>query len=156
MVWAYFYPSLLAYCLAKLDDVHKAEDAVSEVMTKLLEHTDRNSIRNVGGYLFMIARNHCHSHWATINRHQDLLKKNYAPGARQEEPPAAEELMDAQARDRLMREQLSDRDYQIWMLHMEGYDNKEIAGRLGMNKKTVTNRKSEIRNTLRKIFNGRK
>ena len=52
-----------------------------------------------------------------------------------------EEQLDVGYIGELIKEELDDKDYGIWEYHKEGYNNREIAEKLGMNEKTVANRK---------------
>jgi len=44
---------------------------------------------------------------------------------------------------------LNDRDYTIWQMFLTGYENEEIAKLLGLSKKRIENKKSEIRTKIK-------
>ena len=54
--------------------------------------------------------------------------------------------------DQIIRSTLVEKDYQIWQLHQQGYDNQEIAEIVGATEKTVANRKSAARAKLKEVF----
>ncbi len=149
-LYTLYHKTLTAYCLGRLKNIELAENAASETLMKLLQYPRPEEINNFESWLFTVAKNECATYWSTSERRKRLLEENYQTPLDQK--PEIEEILVAENAGRLIRESLDDVDYRIWELHQQGYDNREVADLLGMNEKTVANRKSAARNILRNVF----
>ena len=149
-LYTYYHKSLVGYCVGRLKTTELAENAASETLIKLLQHPRPGEIENFENWLFTVAKNECNTYWSTANRRKKLLEDNYEIINNQN--PEVEEKFSAENIDQLIRQNLDDTDYQIWQLHQQGYDNNEIAEIMGLQEKTVANRKSVSRNKLKIVL----
>ncbi len=149
-LYACYHKTLTAYCLGWLRNIELAENAASETLVKLLQYPRPGEINNFEGWLFTVARNECATYWSTSERRRRLLEENYEKPVKLN--PEIEETFSVENIDKLIRENLDETDYRIWELHQQGYDNHEVAQIVGMNEKTVANRKSAARTKLKTLF----
>ena len=149
-LYTYYHKSLTAYCLGRLKIIELAENAASETLVKLLQHPRPAEIESFENWLFTVAKNECNTYWTTSARRKKLLENNYE--VMSDHHPEIEEKFSAENIDQLIRQNLDDTDYRIWQLHQQGYDNNEVAEIIGLNEKTVANRKSAARNKLKSVF----
>jgi RNA polymerase sigma-70 factor, ECF subfamily len=150
LLYSYYHKSLVAYCLGRLKNTELAENAASETLIKLLQYPRPSEIENFENWLFTVAKNECNTYWSTVTRRKKLLEDNYE--VVDNHNPEVEDKFSAENIDQLIRDNLDDTDYQIWQLHNQGYDNNEIAEIMGLNEKTVANRKSASRNKLKIVL----
>ena len=149
-LYTYYHKSLTAFCVGRLKSIELAENAASETLIKLLQHSRPMEIENFESWLFTVAKNECHTIWSTTERRRKLMEANY------EMPnnhlPEVDEKFSAENIDDLIRNNLDETDYKIWQLHQQGYDNNEISEMININEKTVANRKSSARNKLKLVL----
>ncbi len=150
-LYAYYHKSLTAFCLGRLKNFELAENAASETLVKLLQYEEPEKIDNFENFLFTVARNVCNTTWTKNVRRNRLIEKELEASPRVQAPDA-EQRFATENIDKLIRENLTEKDYSIWQLHQQGYDNAEIAEILTMTEKTVANRKSETRKKLKQLF----
>ncbi len=144
-------PILTFYCLGILKEVHQAENCASEALIKTYHLEDPGKVKDIESWLFTVARNLCISHLRKVKRHQTALKVLKEKEVVHEEPLISQKFEESSI-EAFIANILDEEEEQIWKLHSEGYDNNEIAIRLGMNKKTVANNKSKIRSLLKARF----
>jgi RNA polymerase sigma factor (sigma-70 family) len=149
-LYTYYHKSLTAFCLGRLKNRELAENAASETLVRLLQHTAPAEIENFEHWLFTVAKNECTSIWTTAERRKKLLDANYV--VMHEQLPEVEEVHAIENMDTLIKQNLDETDFNIWQLHQQGYDNGEIAEITGINEKTIANRKSVARNKLKKVL----
>lgn len=149
-LYSYYHKTLTAYCMGWLKNMELAENAASETLVKLLQYPRPDEISNFEGWLFTVAKNECTTYWSTTERRRRLLDENYEQPVNHS--PEIEDAFSMENMNQLIRDHLDDTDYRIWQLHQQGYDNHEVAQIVGMNEKTVANRKSAARNKLRDVF----
>ncbi|HMJ70141.1 MAG TPA: RNA polymerase sigma factor [Cyclobacteriaceae bacterium] len=150
VLYSRYHKSLTAYCIGRLKDRTLAENAASDTLLKLLNHANPESIDNFESWLFAVAKNECNTYWSTVERREELLKKNYEVEV--ERRPEVEDRFSSENMDQLIRSNLDETDYRIWQLYREGYDNDEVANMMSLNEKTVANRKSAARMKLKNVL----
>jgi len=149
-LYSYYHKSLTAYCIGMIGNLEYAENVASDVLIKLLQHPKVNEIENFEGWMFQVAKNECLTHLSKTERRKQLLNENYQLKA--EDQPDVETQFSQENIDHLIRTTLDEKDYKIWQLHQQGYDNEEIADIIGSSGKTVANRKSKARIKLKEAF----
>lgn len=157
-VYDHYHRVLTLYCLGKLKDLEQAENAASDCMVKLLQQRRPEQIEHLDHWIFTVAKNLCNTHWSKSNRRGVILQHVGALQKTHHQSEATNRL-NAEDLERLLISILDEDKYSIWKLHEEGYDNEEIANKLGIKPKTVANKKSEARKAIRaaiKKSNGEK
>ena len=71
-------------------------------------------------------------------------------------PAKGDQQLQKEDLEKRIKNILNDKEWQIWQLHQQGYDNREIASTLKLTEKTAANLKSIARNKLRKAFRPKK
>jgi RNA polymerase sigma factor (sigma-70 family) len=151
----YYQPchqQLTMFCLGWLKDLEMAENVASDALMKLLEQPDPQAIEHIDRWLFTAAKRQCLTLLDQQRRRQGILD-GLTPALAGRTPAASDEGLRAEELRRLMREALSEREYEVWRLHEEGYDNAEIAGLLDVSEKTAANIKAIARQKLRTTLN---
>ncbi len=141
------YPSLFSYALRLLKQPDLAENAVSDTFTKIIQYPNKNEIDSPERWFFTIIKNNCISYWRKHNRRNDILT-SLSDDLKFNTYPDAEYDLDKSFITGMISNRLNKRDFTIWQLMNEGYDNSEIAKIMEITKKTVGNRKSLIRANL--------
>ncbi|MEQ9009186.1 MAG: sigma-70 family RNA polymerase sigma factor, partial [Ekhidna sp.] len=149
-LYAHYHKSLIAFCLGKVGSLPQAENVASDTLIKLLQHEKPEEIENFESWLFSVAKNECLTYLSKTNRRKKLLDANYQ--VINNHLPEVEILFSMENMDQIIRSTLVEKDYQIWQLHQQGYDNQEIAEIVGATEKTVANRKSAARAKLKEVF----
>jgi len=149
-IYSYYHKSLTVFCVGRLGNIDLAENAASETLIKLLEYPNPEKIENYENWIFAVAKNVCSTYQSKSTRRKNILNENYNFEINQS--PEVESKMSVDNIDQLIRSNLDDRDYKIWQLHQQGYDNQEIADILDSTVKTVANRKSTARQKLKRVF----
>ena len=150
-VYSAAHPRLTLFCLGLTRDEEIAKNIASETLLKLMEQTNPREILNPASWLLTVARNSCNTWWTTNNRRAEILddvKEQFSGVTR----PVALEQLENESHVKLIRESLDTIEWQIWQLHLDGYDNKEIAEQTLLAEKTVANKKTAARNKLRQAF----
>ncbi len=142
---------LMLFCLGKLRDRAKAEDAASDSLHKLLTNESPEEIRNVEQWLFTVAKNHCFSLISKEQRHREI-ESGIQPLMRQQARHGGEEALEAESIEAMRKQALTEKEDSVWALHEEGYNNAEISGKLAMSEKTVANHKTHARGKLRQLL----
>lgn len=149
-LYTYYHKSLTAYCIGKVGSIESAENVASDTLMKLLQHQSPGEIENFENWLFGVAKNECLTFLSKTERRRKLLDDNYKMA--KESQPEVEVRFSFENLDQVIRETLDAKDYQIWQLHQQGYDNHEIAEIIGSTEKTVANRKSAARIKLKSVL----
>ncbi|HAA10988.1 MAG TPA: hypothetical protein DCE41_04520 [Cytophagales bacterium] len=143
-----FHQKLMLYCYKYLRDEAAAEDAASETLHKLYEYPQLESVRDFERWLFTCARNLCLDLLAKEKRRGEI-REEIKVGSSTYNRPAAESQLVTQDYQKVVKQTLSEKEWQVWQLHLEGYDNEALATRTGQTAKTVANLKSIARQKLR-------
>ncbi len=155
-LYTHYHTGITAYCIGKIGNVELAENVASDTLIKLLQFPNPAEIENFENWIFTVAKNECLTFLSKSERRRRLLNDNYEEVTKH--APEVESIYSVQDMDKIIRETLEDKDYKIWMLHQQGYDNSEIAEMTSINVKTIANRKSMIRvklkAVLKEIMNG--
>lgn len=146
-IYDHFFQPVFAYCLGKLKQRDQAENATADIFIRVLQYKKLEEVELPENWIFTIARNICLNHLNKGNRRLRIFEE-ISWQFETVQQAACGQTLDLAYVDEQIRESLKLVDYQIWLLHAEGYDNREIARRLSKNEKTVANRKVEI---LRKV-----
>ncbi|MEP5612193.1 MAG: RNA polymerase sigma factor [Cyclobacteriaceae bacterium] len=149
-LYSYYHKSLTAFCVGRVGTIEQAENVASDTLIKLLQYTKPEEIENFESWLFGVAKNECLTYLSTSERRRKLLDNNYR--IEREHSPEIEMRLSMENMDHLIQATLEERDYKIWLLHQQGYDNQEIAEIVGSTEKTVANRKSSARLKLKSAF----
>lgn len=151
-IYQYYKPLLLFFCLGKVKNQELAESLASETLIKTFVTDKPADIKNLEQWLFTVARNLCISHLRTEKRHKEILSEIYAD-RKIGHIPEVEESQAEEGIDKMIKQALNNDEYKLWQLHSQGFDNEEISIKVGMNPKTVANKKSVIRGRLKRLFN---
>lgn len=149
----YYLPchkKLTMYCLAILKDLELAENAATDALLKLFEHNDKE-IEQPERWLFTVAKNSCLSLLSQKKRRREIVDQLKPTMETTTISGGANQLAEEDLRTRI-KTILNEKEWQIWDLHQQGFDNKEIARQLKMTEKTAANLKSMARNKLRQAF----
>ena len=149
-LYSHYHKSLTAFCIGMIENLEHAENVASEVLIKLLQHQKVDQIENFEGWMFHVAKNECLTHLSKTERRKTLLNDNYP--LKMENQPDVETQFSQENIDHLIQTTLDEKDYKIWQLHQQGYDNSEIAEIIDSTEKTVANRKSAARTRLKELF----
>ncbi|MEO9870482.1 RNA polymerase sigma factor [Ekhidna sp.] len=149
-LYSTYHKSLTAYCIGKVGSLEQAENIASDVLIKLLQYEKVSEIENFEGWMFHVAKNECLTYLSKNERRRKLLNDNYPMEL--ERLPDVEMSFSMENMDKLIRSALDEKDYKIWQLHQQGYDNQEIADIIDTTEKTVANRKSIARAKLKDVF----
>lgn len=149
-LYSYYHKSLTAFCLSKVGSLEIAENAASDTLIKLLQYPNPEDIKNFENWIFTVAKNVCLTYLTKAKNRKGLLKENYKFQDNHE--PEIERKYSTDNLDSMIRSNLDSKDYKIWQLHQQGYENYEIAEIIGINEKTVANRKSAARKILKDAF----
>ena len=142
------HQDLMLYCLGKFQDPELAKDAASETLQRLLEHPEPQEINNLRAWLLTVAKNVCLTTINTRNRRSGILDSVTMWLSKKQQPEVELEMNSTYIQE-MCRAILDQRDYQIWEYVYQGYDDEEIGKMIGMNPKTVANRKSIIKKRLK-------
>ena len=144
------------YCLGMLKDIELAENAATDALLKLLQSgKGKNEIENPERWLFTVAKNSCLSLLSQKKRRREILD-DLKPTFENTAPAKGDQQLQKEDLEKRIKNILNDKEWQIWQLHQQGYDNREIASTLKLTEKTAANLKSIARNKLRKAFRPKK
>ncbi len=149
-LYTHYHKSLTAYCIGKVGTIEQAENVASDTLIKLLQYPNPSEIESFEGWLFGVAKNECLTFLSKSERRRKLLHDNYKIERAQK--PEAETAFSIESMDQLIQATLDDKEYRIWQLHQQGYDNLEIAEMINSSEKTIANRKSAAKAKLKSAF----
>lgn len=151
----YYLPchkKLTLYCLSLLKDIELAENAATDTMLKLFEKGKQSDlIENPERWLFTVAKNRCLSLLSQKKRRREIVDQ-LKPSMRTTTESDGARHLEAIDLTKRIQAILNDKEWSIWNLHQQGYDNREMASQLKMTEKTVANLKSMARNKLKEAF----
>lgn len=150
-LYTHYHKSLIAYCVGIVRNTEQAENVASDTLIKLLQHKRPEEIENFESWMFGVAKNECFTFLSKTERRRKLLDENYKTES--DRLPDVEMRFSLENLDHVIQATLDERDYKIWQLHQQGYDNQEIADIIDSTEKTVANRKSAARAKLKAAFN---
>ncbi|HQR30309.1 MAG TPA: sigma-70 family RNA polymerase sigma factor [Anaeromyxobacteraceae bacterium] len=146
-------PAVYRRCLRLLGDRAAAEDATQEVFVKLLRDIDRLQDRDtVLPWIYRVATNHCLNLRRDARRRgQDGLSEDLdvLPGAQGAGPEAFPERQLAQAV--LQRFDEETQAVAVGVL-VDGLEHEEIAGALGISRRTVSRKLNRFVENARKFL----
>lgn len=128
-----------------------AKDIAAETLEVLLMQKNIAEIENLRAWLFGVANKIAMRLLTKDQRRSKILHSvsHLFPDIIHAD---ADTQIDERIIDRHLHLKLKEKDYKIWELMRQGYNNKEIAETLTMNEKTVANRKSIIKRKLQEEF----
>lgn len=133
-----------------LKDMEDAQDAVSSCFEKLLRNQiilDRNE-DEIKAWLKTVVKNHCLDYLKTKNNRQkimNLLNFEYHTNSNWYEKVEKDNL-------HRMLKLLSNKEAEVFDLHLKGYSNDEIAAQLNVSYATIKNQLYDAKKKLRKIW----
>ncbi|MEM9721323.1 MAG: RNA polymerase sigma factor [Bacteroidota bacterium] len=142
------FEELMVFCLGKCKNKEMAQDAAAETLRVFLEHPNPKSIENLRAWLLRVAHNITIGMLDKHIRRRNILD-SLTPTFSTTEEAGVQERIDAELLFEVIESALKEQDFQIWKLEKEGYKDPEIAKKLNMHPKTVANRKSMIKKTIR-------
>lgn len=147
----YYLPchkKITMYCLGLLKDIELAENAATDALLTLFKASVDENIKNPEAWLFSVAKNKCLNLLSQKKRRREILDQ-LKPNLEKTAPAKGDQKIVAEELAQKIKRILNDKEWMIWDLHQQGFDNREIAKRLESTEKTVANLKSLARNKLR-------
>lgn len=150
-----YMPKIFRYVYSKVSDRELAEDLVSEISMKALEHFDSyNPEFPFGGWFYGIARNHVIDHYkrhareshVSVDELENVLPDKSNPQKDTEEALTKEQLCSALS---LIPE---DKRELVTLHYLSGYSYHEIAQMMGKEENAVKVATHRAINELRKIL----
>jgi RNA polymerase sigma-70 factor, ECF subfamily len=156
-LYARYLPLAWRYAYAQLEDVHLAEDVVSETMLALLKNIDRieADAAHVASWLRSVVRNKVADHHRQSFRFKDRLEKLGRDSAADSAGEPSHELECSETRGQVLRilEQLPPKQRLILELkYAEGMRVREIAERLNETEKGIEASLYRARREFRRCF----
>jgi RNA polymerase sigma factor (sigma-70 family) len=142
---------LTLYSLGVTKDEDMAKNIASEALIKLLEYHPPDEIENPMAWLFRVAKHAAYS-WFTKRKRRDGLNQVITSNTQRFAENDGETSLDRRRMEDRVKQTLNEEENRIWDLHVDGYNNLEIAEIVGMPEKTVANKKSVARTKLREVF----
>jgi len=128
----------------------QAEDLTQETLTRLIEQEEHKTIRDPLAWAFQTEKNLHYQEARKLNthrKHEGTLKIISQPIAN-----STEGRINAKEILKIISAHLNPIDRKIFKMETEGYKDDEIAEALDKGKKTIQNRKSEMKKKLQKIL----
>ena len=145
-VFKHYLPLLTLYCLGVLHDEQSAENCATEALVKTYTYRQPKEIKDPEKWLFVVAKNKCISELRKVKRMDSNEPNETSVISQIEDPLVSSDI------DQIIMTELDEDEKSIWSLHADGYSNQEMAEQLNSSPKTMANRKSIIRNKLKKAF----
>ncbi|MCH2199483.1 MAG: RNA polymerase sigma factor [Flavobacteriales bacterium] len=142
------YPPLIISAYSILKQKEDAQDTASETMIKVVALTPADGVKNVRTWAITACKNAALTKIRLDKRRREIVAKEMPE--KSERAAIADEKVRLSQLEETINASLNALDQKIWNLHMQGFDNVEIAKACTMIPKTVANRKSLIRKTLMK------
>lgn len=133
-----YAPGLYHFCLRLTGDQADAQDVVQEIFLRLWERRgDLGDVRNLDTYIKTVARNHIYDMFRrrlVEHRHSDRIRSSFRQYASPEQELDIKDL-----RELILKSagKLSAQQREILILRSKDFSNEEIAGLLGISKRTV-------------------
>ncbi len=153
--YASHYHSVYSFFLKRLRSAQDANDASQETFFRVMRNDKTPDMTSSAGYLWCTARNLFREilRYNTIREDQIIRQQQDLDQHPSSAPNPEQALVEQQNRDRLFQlvESLPPRCRQVFIMHrFQGLSYQEIAERLGISKKTVTNHMVNALTFLRK------
>jgi len=152
-----YLPNLLFQAYQILENEQDAEDIVSSLFERLIHNIDKQkdsalllSENEVIGYLKISVRNACVDHIRSNKRKSNIFSQ-VGNGLQFWKRPEVYDNFQNEAIE-LMLVELSDREKQIFRMHLDGHKNEEIAKTLNLSDITIRNTLHNARKRIRKIW----
>ena len=142
-----YYSLLATFAHKYLLDNQLAEDAVHDVLLNLYQQKEKfNSIVLLKSYLYNSVRNRC----LNLLEHQKVARE-YAAGSMRQENNWKYSFLEAEVYEQLREaiDSLPEQQRKIFDLTLQGYNNGEIAGTLGITEDAVKAHKKRGKKLLR-------
>ncbi len=146
-----FHKRLTMYCIGILRDVPMAENAASETLLKLMSHKEPETINNVERWVFGVAKNYCYSYSRWKSRRENSKKELRLLKAGVNHNHGELDMI-SDDHEAIAKKHLSEHEYRVWALFLNGYTNKEIAEQLEIAAKTIANIKALVRKKLKGVY----
>lgn len=151
ILYQQYYAALVVFAMKYLKDRESAEDTVQEIFILLWERGGEfNSLEKLIHFLYLSVRNRC----INVLKHRSIQQKydQYCQTISQEEKNIEEEIIQQEILRILWQliEELPPRCQEVFLLHMDGRKNEEIASALEIAIDTVKNQKKKAIEILRK------
>lgn len=142
-------PFVYARCVRMLNDRASAEDATQETFVRVHRHLHKAPDPSAAlGWIYRIATNYCLNEIRNRRlRPQDELDDLMAAG---DDLEAA--LADRDVAARIVRRSPEKLRVTAWLHYVDGLNQAEVAGVLGISKRTVLTRLSEFACSARKFY----
>ncbi len=156
LIYKQHYKMLVGFAMQLLGNLEEAEDAVQDVILNTWQqHNNYQTEGQFRVYLFNAVRNRCLSrleHLQVTINHQDRLKREYREMMLEDSMTIALHKEEVYRQLFLAIDQMPDKQREIFLLAIEGKQNKEIADILKISVNTVKSQKrrgiERLRETL--------
>lgn len=138
---------LLGYITGKTNDRIVSQDIAQEVWIRFFKEQEK--VRNVRAFLFTVAQRLIIDHYRTKKLQVDLTDLVNSANYSGEE---ADTFILEREEYAKLKSILSEDEFEILQLTMEGYADEEIAQQLGKKEKTVANKKSLLKKKIHKTW----
>ena len=148
LLYRTYGPVIFSRCRRLLGDDAAAEDATQETFMRVQRHLDKApDSREALRWIYRIATNYC------LN---ELRRRKSMPESREVLPERVvgsveEALADRDLVARLIAQAPEKVRVVVWLHHMDGLDQGEVAGTLGVSRRTVGNRLAEFARGAEKL-----
>lgn len=147
-------PAIYARCRMLLLDEGAAEDATQETFLRVWRHPDRvPDAREALYWIYRVATNYC------LNEIRDRRNRDVPS---EKLPKVVEALWAAEVRiedrdlaRRLIERVQADLRVVVWLYHVDGLDQDEVARVVGISRRTVVNRLADFRTSAQKFLKRR-
>jgi RNA polymerase sigma-70 factor, ECF subfamily len=147
------FASLLFTAYSILEDEEQSKDLVSEIFTKLLEYSKESRQKrfsdcsNFEGYIVVIIKNRCID-VLRQNKNRFKILSSIKHSIQTSVLNNASSNFEKESLNYYF-EMLPPREKEVLTLHLEGYEHKEIAEKLGISYNSVRNNIAEAKKKLR-------
>jgi RNA polymerase sigma-70 factor (ECF subfamily) len=145
-------PAIYARCRMLLADESEAEDATQETFLRVYRHLDRvPGAREALFWIYRVATNYC------LNEIRDRRGRAQPQDVLPETPPDDAASTETRLADRdLVRRLVARARPKVraiaWLYHADGFEQAEIAGILGLSRRTVASRLAQFLDSSRKFI----
>lgn len=157
LIYQYHYKMLVAFGMQILNNLEEAEDAVQDVILKTWQQ--KNTFETDGqlrAYLFNGVRNRCLTmmeHKQVVISHQERLQREFREMALEDNKTIALHKEEVYRQVFMAIDQLPEKQKEIFLLAIEGKQNKEIAEILNLSVNTIKSQKRRGIERLRNMLN---
>ena len=157
LIYQYHYKMLVAFGMQILNNLEEAEDAVQDVILKTWQQ--KNTFETDGqlrAYLFNGVRNRCLTmmeHKQVVISHQERLQREFREMALEDNKTIALHKEEVYRQVFMAIDQLPEKQKEIFLLAIEGKQNKEISEILNLSVNTIKSQKRRGIERLRNMLN---